>query len=117
MLSGAGPGTMRWRWRAASPHGAVADPARTPRRGPGMSVPASLRAPAMRCGKRRPTDRQSAKLAWIAKTDPRLYRAYSKRYAMGFGQRTFGFRSLEAIIALAMLALGWHRPALPGRAA
>jgi len=27
----------------------------------------------------------------------------------------FGFRSPEALIALAMLALGGHRPALPGR--
>jgi hypothetical protein len=29
----------------------------------------------------------------------------------------FGFHSAEALIALAMLALGGHRPALPGRAA
>jgi Transposase len=28
----------------------------------------------------------------------------------------FGFRSAQALIALAMLALGGHRPALPGRA-
>lgn len=28
---------------------------------------------------------------------------------------TFGFRSPEALIALAMLALGGHRPLLPGR--
>lgn len=28
---------------------------------------------------------------------------------------TFGFRSPEALIALAMLNLGGHRPALPGR--
>ena len=28
----------------------------------------------------------------------------------------FGFHSAEALIALAMLALGGHRPALPGRA-
>lgn len=27
----------------------------------------------------------------------------------------FGFRSPEALIALAMLSLGGHRPALPGR--
>lgn len=27
----------------------------------------------------------------------------------------FGFKSPEALIALAMLALGGHRPALPGR--
>ena len=29
----------------------------------------------------------------------------------------FGFRSPQALTALAMLALGGHRPALPGRAA
>jgi len=29
----------------------------------------------------------------------------------------FGFRSPEALIALALLALGGHRPALPGRTA
>jgi transposase len=29
----------------------------------------------------------------------------------------FGFRSPEALIALAMLALGGYRPSLPGRAA
>ena len=29
----------------------------------------------------------------------------------------FGFRSPQALIALAMLALGGHPPALPGRAA
>ena len=28
----------------------------------------------------------------------------------------FGFHNAEALIALAMLALGGHRPALPGRA-
>jgi transposase len=27
----------------------------------------------------------------------------------------FGFHSAEALIALAMLTLGGHRPALPGR--
>lgn len=126
------------------------------------------------------TERQQAKLDWIAKTDPRLYRAYllkeglrtvfaidgddgiesldrwigwarrcripafvklSKRItrqrdaiiaALRSGlsnariesvntrirliiRRGFGFHSAEAIIALAMLQLGGHRPALPGR--
>jgi transposase len=126
------------------------------------------------------TDRQQAKLAWIAKTDPRLYRAYllkeglrtifrlpasdaaealdawvrwarrSRIPAFVALQRTitrhrasilaaiehglsngliesvntkirlitrmaFGFASPQALIALAMLNLGGHRPALPGR--
>lgn len=126
------------------------------------------------------TERQTAKLAWIAKTDTRLYRAYLlkeglrhvfsvkgeegkealdrwiswarrcripvfvelagriKRHrqaidaaldhglSQGLIESTntkirlltriaFGFRSPEALIALAMLALGGHRPALPGR--
>jgi transposase len=127
------------------------------------------------------TDNQRDKLDWIAKTDPRLYRAYllkeGLRYvfkvkdeagkqaldrwiswarrcripafvqlqrrivkhraaidaalehglSQGLIESTntkirlltrlaFGFRSPEALIALAMLALGGHRPALPGRA-
>ena len=127
------------------------------------------------------TDRQSAKLAWIAKTDTRLYRAYLLKEGLrhvfwvkgqegkqaldrwiswarrcripvfvelagrivrhrqpidaaldhGLSQGliestntkirvltrvAFGFHSAEALIALAMLALGGHRPALPGRA-
>ena len=127
------------------------------------------------------TERQSAKLAWIAKTDPRLYRAYLLKEGLrhvfsvkgqegkqaldrwiswarrcripvfvelagrivrhrqaidaaldhGLSQGliestntkirvltrvAFGFHSAEALIALAMLALGGHRPALPGRA-
>lgn len=126
------------------------------------------------------TERQQAKLDWIAKTDPRLHRAYllkeglrtvfaadgtdgiealnswiswarrcripafvelAKRItrqrdaihaALLSGlsnariesvntrirliiRRGFGFHSAEAIIALAMLQLGGHRPALPGR--
>ncbi len=126
------------------------------------------------------TDGQSAKLAWIAKTDPRLHRAYLLKEGLrhvftvkgeegkqaldrwiswarrcripafvelarkivkhrtaidaalehGLSQGliestntkirlltriAFGFRSPEALIALAMLALGGHRPALPGR--
>jgi transposase len=127
------------------------------------------------------TERQAEKLAWIAKTDPRLYRGYllkeglrhvfqvkgeagkqaldrwiswarrcripafvelqrrivkhraaidaalEHRLSQGLIESTntkirlltriaFGFRSPEALIALAMLALGGHRPALPGRA-
>jgi transposase len=126
------------------------------------------------------TERQNAKLAWIAKTDARLYRAYLLKEGLrhvfsvkgeegkqaldrwiswarrcripvfvelagrivrhreaidaaldhGLSQGliestntkirlltriAFGFRSAEALIALAMLALGGHRPTLPGR--
>ena len=126
------------------------------------------------------TEAQSAKLAWIAKTDPRLHRAYLLKEGLrhvftvkgeegkqaldrwiswarrcripafvelarrivkhrraidaalehglsqGLTESTntkirlltriaFGFRSPEALIALAMLALGGHRPSLPGR--
>ncbi|CAN5909272.1 ISL3 family transposase [soil metagenome] len=127
------------------------------------------------------TDRQAAKLAWIAKTDPRLYRGYLLKEGLrhvfkvrgeagkqaldrwiSWAQRcripafvelqrrirrhraaidaaldhglsqgliestntklrvltriAFGFRSPDALIALGMLALGGHRPSLPGRA-
>lgn len=127
------------------------------------------------------TDRQIEKLAWIAKTDTRLYRAYLLKEGLrhvfsvkgeagkealdkwiswarrcripvfvelahrivkhrdtidaaldhGLSQGliestntkirvltrvAFGFHSAEPLIALAMLALGGHRPALPGRA-
>jgi transposase len=126
------------------------------------------------------TSRQQAKLAWIAKTDPRLHRAYLLKEGLrlvfqlgndeapaaldawiGWARRSripafvelqkrivkhkaailaaiehglsngriesvntkirlitriaFGFRSPEALIALAMLNLGGHRPVLPGR--
>ena len=130
------------------------------------------------------TDRQQAKLAWIAATDPRLHRGYLLKeglravFVIGhrdgpdagvealdrwlswaarcripvfveLGRRirrhrthieaairenlsnalvestntkirvltriAFGFHSAEALIALAMLSLGGHRPALPGR--
>ena len=126
------------------------------------------------------TERQRDKLAWIAKTDPRLHRAYllkeGLRYvfiAKGEAGKTalsrwlswarrcripafvhlakrittvrdridaalehrlsnaliesvntkirlltriaFGFRSADALIALAMLSLGGHKPALPDR--
>jgi transposase len=126
------------------------------------------------------TDRQAEKLAWIAKTDPRLHRAYLLKEGLrhvfavkgeqgkqaldrwiSWARRcripafvelarkivkhrpaidaalehdlsnaliestntkirlltrvAFGFRSPEALIALAMLSLGGYRPALPGR--
>jgi len=126
------------------------------------------------------TSRQQAKLAWIAKTDPRLHRAYLLKEGLrlvfqldpeeapealetwiGWARRcripafvelqnriarhkpsilaaiehglsngriesvntkirlitriAFGFKSPDALIALAMLNLGGHRPALPGR--
>jgi transposase len=126
------------------------------------------------------TTRQRAKLAWIAKTDPRLHRAYLLKEGLrlvfqlppdeapdaletwiGWARRcrigpfidlqrkickhkasilaaiehdmsngriesvntkirlitrvAFGFKSPDALIALAMLNLGGHRPALPGR--
>lgn len=126
------------------------------------------------------TDNQRTTLAWIAKTDPRLYRAYllkeGLRHAFAVKGRAgkealdawiiwarrcripafvelqrkivkhrasidaaldhglsngliestntkirlltriaFGFRSPQALIALALLALGGHRPGLPGR--
>jgi transposase len=128
------------------------------------------------------SERQADKLAWIAKTDPRLHRAYllkeGLRYVfavkgeagkqaldrwLSWARRSrmqafvqlarrivkyrapidaalehdlsnaliestntkirlltriaFGFRSPEALIALAMLSLGGYRPALPGRPA
>ncbi|MDG5779772.1 transposase, partial [Mycolicibacterium fortuitum] len=126
------------------------------------------------------SERQQAKLEWIAKTDPRLYRAYLLKEALRtifklpvadaadaldkwvcwarrcriesfvlLQQRitrhrtqilasiehglsngliesantkirllvrmAFGFAAPEPLIALAMLTLGGHRPALPGR--
>ena len=126
------------------------------------------------------TARQQAKLAWVAKTDPRLHRAYLLKEGLrlvfqlpaeeaaealevwiGWARRcripafvdlqrrivkhrasilaaiehglsngriesvntkirlitrvAFGFRSPEALIALAMLNLGGHKPVLPGR--
>ena len=181
MSSGAEPGMMRGHWRAARLNGAVAGPVRTPLRVRVISGRASSRAPAMRCG-RTPedlTERQTAKLAWIAKTDTRLYRAYLLKEVLrhvfsvkgeegkqaldrwiswarrcripvfvelagrivrhrqaidaaldhGLSQGliestntkirlltriAFGFRSPEALIALAMLALGGH-PTRPAR--
>lgn len=126
------------------------------------------------------TDNQQIKLAWIAATDPRLYRAYLLKEGLrtifqmphtaaiealdkwiGWARRcripafvklarsivkhktailaaiehhlsngliestntkirlltriAFGFKSPDALIALALLSLGGHRPALPGR--
>ncbi|QNN51167.1 ISL3 family transposase [Nocardioides mesophilus] len=126
------------------------------------------------------TTRQAAKLAWIAKTDPTLHRAYLLKeglrlvFQLGYDEAAkalqawigwarrcriptfvdlqrrivkhrpsilaaiehglsngriesvntkirlitrvaFGFKSPDALIALAMLNLGGHRPALPGR--
>jgi len=126
------------------------------------------------------TVRQQAKLAWVAKTDPRLHRAYLLKeglrlvFQLGYDEAVealkywirwarrcripafvdlqrrivkhkasilaaiehglsngriesvntkirlitrvaFGFRSPEALIALAMLNLGGHKPTLPGR--
>ena len=126
------------------------------------------------------TDRQHAKLAWIAKTDPRLYRAYLLKEGLrtifqlsyddavealdrwlGWARRcripaftklarsvkkfrdvilnaiahrlsnsriesvnakirlitriAYGFKNVDALIAMAMLSLGGHHPALPGR--
>ena len=126
------------------------------------------------------TENQQVKLAWIAATDPKLYRAYLLKEALrviftmphdaavealdrwiswarrsripafvklqksivkhrarilaaiehnlsnGLIESTntkirlitriaFGFKSVEALIALAMLSLGGHRPVLPGR--
>ena len=53
------------------------------------------------------TEGQQAKLAWIAVSDPTVHRAYLRV--------AFGFHSASALIALAMLSLGGHRPTLPGR--
>jgi transposase len=126
------------------------------------------------------TTRQAAKLAWIAKTDPTLHRAYLLKeglrlvFQLGYDEAVealeawicwarrcriptfvdlqrrivkhkasilaaiehglsngriesvntkirlttrvaFGFKSPDALIALAMLNLGGHRPVLPGR--
>jgi transposase len=145
-------------------------------------MPADSRPPVTRCG-RTPdnlTERQREKLAWIAKTDPRLHRAYLLKEGLRYvfavkseaskialdrwlswarrcripafvhlAQRitairekihatldhglsnaliesvntkirlltrlAFGFRSADALIALAMLSLAGHRPVLPGR--
>lgn len=168
---------------------ARAEPKRGPGRPPAGSKPrvAEQRARQLRGSRyalwKNPdslTENQAAKLAWIAKTDPRLHRAYLLKEGLrhvfavkgeagkeaferwvvwarrcrikpfvDLAQRivqhrpeiyaaldhnlsnaliestntkirlltriAFGFRSPEALIALAMLSLGGHRPALPGR--
>ena len=71
MRSGAGLGTTR-RWPVTSPKWAGAGPGGTGRRARHTSMPANPRPPGMRCG-RSPedlTERQSAKVSWITKTDP-----------------------------------------------
>ncbi|MEO7130430.1 MAG: transposase, partial [Dermatophilaceae bacterium] len=164
-----------------------------PRRGPGRpakdapSRPGAERATALK-GCRYPlwknpedlTEKQQVKLAWVAKTDPRLHRAYLLKEGLrvifalphqeagdaldkwvGWARRcripafvklqksivkhrarilaaiehhlsnglvestntkirlltrmAFGFKSPEALIALALLTLGGHKPVLPGR--
>jgi len=149
--------------------------------GPAVT-PKPSREPGTRCGKNPEnlTTRQQEKLAWVAKTDPRLHRAYLLKEGLrlvlqlpaaeaaealdrwvGWARRcripafvdlqrrivkhrasilasiehglsngrvesvntkvrlitriAFGFASPEALIALAMLNLGGHRPVLPGR--
>lgn len=180
--SGAEPGTTHGRSRAPNPSGAGAGPVRTPHHVRAASGHGGSRAPATRCGRtpRTSPNGQSAKLAWIAKTDPRLYRAYLLKESLrhvfsvkgeegkqaldrwiSWAQRcripvfvelaarikrhrvaidaaldhglsqgliestntkirlltriAFGFRSPQALIALAMLTLAGHRPTLPGR--
>ena len=76
--SGAGPGTTRGRWPAASPTGAAAGPRKNTAPRPGHERARQLKGARYALWKNPEdlTDRQTAKLAWIAKTDPRLYRAY-----------------------------------------
>ena len=181
MPSGAGPGTTRGRWPAASPNGPAAAPATNTAPRPGHERARKLKGARYALWKNPEdlTEHQTAKLAWIAKTDPRLYRAYLLKEGLrhvfsvkgeegkqaldrwiswarrcripvfvelarrivkhreaidaaldhGLSQGliestntkirlltriAFGFHSAEALIALAMLALGGHRPALPG---
>ena len=181
MPSGAGPGTTRGRWPAPSPSGR-GRPAKNTAPRPGHERARKLKGARYALWKNPDdlTERQSAKLAWIAKTDTRLYRAYLLKEGLrhvfsvkgeegkealdrwiswarrcripvfvelagrivrhreaidaaldhGLSQGliestntkirlltriAFGFRSPEALIALAMLGLGGHRPALPGR--
>jgi transposase len=72
------------------------------------------------------TTRQQAKLEWIARTDPALYRAYMLKEGLRYvfkvkGQNpaltriAFGFHDPAALIALALLSLGGYRPPLSGR--
>jgi transposase len=62
------------------------------------------------------SENQQAKLAWIAATDPLsngLIESTNTKIRL-ITRIAFGFRSPEALIALAMLNLGGHRPILPG---
>ncbi len=175
-------------WRAAR---AAARSEPKPRRGPRTATspkrPASERARSLKLSRyalwKNPEDltvHQCARLDWIAKTDPRLHRAYLLKEGLrtlfqmpyeqavealdiwlGWARRSripaftklavsiknhreailnaiahrlsnaliesvntkirlitriaFGFKNVDALIALAMLSLGGHRPALPGR--
>lgn len=78
MPSGGGPGTTRGRWRAPSRNAAAAAPASSPRRGRATDTARKLKGARYALWKNPDdlTERQSEKLAWIAKTDTRLYRAY-----------------------------------------
>ena len=182
--SAARPGTTPARWPAPSPAAAGAAPAPTPPPRPGHDRARRLKNARYALWKNPEnlTDRQADKLAWIAKTDPRLHRAYLLKEGLRYvfavkghaGKRgagpvavlgraaaasppsspsaarsastarrstptldhglsnaliestntkirllhriAFGFHSADALIALAMLALGGFRPPLPGRA-
>ena len=82
------------------------------------------------------TEKQQAKLVRIVQTDPRLARAYHLEEGLRvifklplangrfesmntkirlMTRIAFGFTSPDALIALAMLSLGGHKPVLPGR--
>ena len=174
-------GTRPGRWLAASPAGVLDGQDPMPHRGPVTSGPGPSNTPATRWkNPENLTQHQHAKLAWIAASDPRLYRAYLLKeglrhvfavkgaagkealdrwqvwaarcripafVALGAKIRrnrasidaaldhdlsnaliestntkirllqrvAFGFKSTDALIALAMLALGGFRPELPGR--
>jgi transposase len=164
-------------WNAAR---GAADRRRGPRRATGQARALKHARYALWKNPENLTDRQAEKLAWIAKTDPRLHRAYLLKEGLRLcfalkGQAgkealdrwiswarrcritafvtlqrrivrhrqaidaaldsglsnaliestntkirlltrvAFGFRSPDALIALALLALGGHTPPLPGR--
>ncbi len=61
------------------------------------------------------TENQQVKLARIAATDPRLYRAHLLKEGLRMIFTMPHLAAVEALIALALLSLGGHRPALPGR--
>ena len=72
--SAAGPGTTPARWPAPSRSGAGTTPRRRP--APTRTDRARVTRYALWKNPDDLTDRQHDKLAWIAKTDPRLHRAY-----------------------------------------